>query len=171
MRRGALIHHGNRNGHCVSAAGEVTVVTVVVRGFVLPDRRGSGAGCGIRPPGHPNLTVYVGRNIMILGHKNWHNGYNNRLRVSTLSVCLSDHCSHWDHIDNWDTGSRPQCVPPVGVEPTLRTLLGGRPLPLGYGGGTIILRVQLPNRGVTTTASNNFLLPREPFPEGNAQRN
>ncbi len=25
-------------------------------------------------------------------------------------------------------------VPPVGFEPTLRTLLGGRPLPLGYGG-------------------------------------
>ena len=25
-------------------------------------------------------------------------------------------------------------VPPVGVEPTLGTLLGGRPLPLGYGG-------------------------------------
>ena len=29
-------------------------------------------------------------------------------------------------------------VPPVGVEPTLGTLLGGRPLPLGYGGGFII---------------------------------
>jgi hypothetical protein len=25
-------------------------------------------------------------------------------------------------------------VPPVGVEPTLGTLLGGLPLPLGYGG-------------------------------------
>jgi hypothetical protein len=25
-------------------------------------------------------------------------------------------------------------VPPVGLEPTLGTLLGGRPLPLGYGG-------------------------------------
>jgi hypothetical protein len=29
-------------------------------------------------------------------------------------------------------------VPPVGVEPTLWTLLGGRPLPLGYGGDHII---------------------------------
>ena len=29
-------------------------------------------------------------------------------------------------------------VPPVGVEPTLGALLGGRPLPLGYGGGFII---------------------------------
>ena len=29
-------------------------------------------------------------------------------------------------------------VPPVGVEPTLGTLLGGRPLPLGYGGVFII---------------------------------
>src|ERR1022692_1769373 len=29
-------------------------------------------------------------------------------------------------------------VPPVGVEPTLGTLLGGRPLPLGYGGWVII---------------------------------
>ena len=33
-----------------------------------------------------------------------------------------------------------QLVPPVGVEPTLGTLLGGRPLPLGYGGGPIIPR-------------------------------
>jgi len=40
-------------------------------------------------------------------------------------------------------------VPPVGVEPTLGTLLGGRPLPLGYGGGFIIPPVQLPERGVT----------------------
>src|ERR1700727_1533806 len=31
--------------------------------------------------------------------------------------------------------SRLTCyVPPVGFEPTLGTLLGGRPLPLGYGG-------------------------------------
>jgi len=37
-------------------------------------------------------------------------------------------------------------VPPVGVEPTLGTLLGGRPLPLGYGGETILSRAQLPNR-------------------------
>ena len=29
-------------------------------------------------------------------------------------------------------------VPPVGFEPTLRTLLGGRPLPLGYGGALIV---------------------------------
>src|SRR5215467_4028296 len=29
-------------------------------------------------------------------------------------------------------------VPPVGVEPTLGTLLGGRPLPLGYGGAVMI---------------------------------
>jgi hypothetical protein len=29
-------------------------------------------------------------------------------------------------------------VPPVGFEPTLRTLLGGRPLPLGYGGAPIV---------------------------------
>ena len=44
-------------------------------------------------------------------------------------------------------------VPPVGVEPTLGTLLGGRPLPLGYGGGFIIPPVQLPNRGVAKTIS------------------
>ncbi len=31
-------------------------------------------------------------------------------------------------------------VPPVGVEPTLGTLLGGRPLPLGYGGTEMIPR-------------------------------
>jgi len=34
-------------------------------------------------------------------------------------------------------------VPPVGVEPTLGTLLGGRPLPLGYGGIAMIPRVDL----------------------------
>src|SRR5690348_4859716 len=32
-------------------------------------------------------------------------------------------------------------VPPVGVEPTLGTLLGGRPLPLGYGGWIRIPRL------------------------------
>jgi hypothetical protein len=31
-----------------------------------------------------------------------------------------------------------QLVPPVGVEPTLGTLLGGQPLPLGYGGAVMI---------------------------------
>lgn len=31
-----------------------------------------------------------------------------------------------------------EAVPPVGLEPTLVTLLGGLPLPLGYEGGTII---------------------------------
>ena len=31
-------------------------------------------------------------------------------------------------------------VPPVGVEPTRGTLLGGRPLPLGYGGWVMIPR-------------------------------
>ena len=45
-----------------------------------------------------------------------------------------------------------ESVPPVGVEPTLGTLLGGRPLPLGYGGGFIIPPVELPNRGVATAA-------------------
>src|SRR6516165_233868 len=34
----------------------------------------------------------------------------------------------------------PVGVPPVGVEPTLGTLLGGRPLPLGYGGWVMIPR-------------------------------
>ena len=34
-------------------------------------------------------------------------------------------------------------VPPVGFEPTLRTLLGGRPLPLGYGGALIVTRFWL----------------------------
>ena len=34
-------------------------------------------------------------------------------------------------------------VPPVGVEPTLGTLLGGRPLPLGYGGIAMIPRADL----------------------------
>ena len=29
-------------------------------------------------------------------------------------------------------------VPPVGLEPTLPTLLGGSPLPLGYGGAKIV---------------------------------
>src|ERR1019366_2988980 len=37
-------------------------------------------------------------------------------------------------------------VPPVGVEPTLGTLLGGRPLPLGYGGWVIIP----PPRGINS---------------------
>src|SRR5260370_22932263 len=37
-----------------------------------------------------------------------------------------------------DAGTRG--VPPVGVEPTLGTLLGGRPLPLGYGGWVMIPR-------------------------------
>ena len=34
----------------------------------------------------------------------------------------------------------PGQVPPVGLEPTLRTLLGDRPLPLGYGGALIVPR-------------------------------
>jgi hypothetical protein len=34
-------------------------------------------------------------------------------------------------------------VPPVGLEPTLGTLLGGRPLPLGYGGKAMIPRTHL----------------------------
>src|SRR5213592_4281602 len=38
-------------------------------------------------------------------------------------------------VQGLDTG-----VPPVGVEPTLGTLLGGRPLPLGYGGWAMIPR-------------------------------
>ena len=33
-----------------------------------------------------------------------------------------------------------EAVPPVGLEPTLALLLGGRPLPLGYGGWPIIHR-------------------------------
>jgi hypothetical protein len=81
---------------------------------------------------------------MVYLHKHWLCGYNNRLRF-VLNVDLSDPSFHWDVIDNWDIVSYPESVPPVGVEPTLRTLLGGRPLPLGYGGGTIILRAQLPN--------------------------
>src|SRR5436309_3738746 len=52
--------------------------------------------------------------------------------------------------------SRRQWVPPVGVEPTLWTLLGGRPLPLGYGGRFIIPPVQLPNRGVAKTSAIIF---------------
>jgi hypothetical protein len=62
-------------------------------------------------------------------------------------------------------------VPPVGVEPTLGTLLGGRPLPLGYGGGTIILRTQLPNRGVTKTSSVYFFPPSTAVSGRNAERN
>ena len=50
-------------------------------------------------------------------------------------------------------------VPPVGVEPTLGTLLGGRPLPLGYGGGPNITSAQLPNRGVAKTSSRLFRSP------------
>jgi hypothetical protein len=38
-------------------------------------------------------------------------------------------------------------VPPVGVEPTLGTLLGGRPLPLGYGGWIRIPRPRQIIRG------------------------
>ena len=38
-------------------------------------------------------------------------------------------------------------VPPVGVEPTLGTLLGGRPLPLGYGGFMRIPRTVPINAG------------------------
>src|SRR5207342_2891679 len=38
-------------------------------------------------------------------------------------------------------------VPPVGVEPTLGTLLGGRPLPLGYGGWVMIPRLSPIIRG------------------------
>src|SRR5215813_8765472 len=34
----------------------------------------------------------------------------------------------------WGVVAVTKGVPPVGVEPTLGTLLGGRPLPLGYGG-------------------------------------
>src|SRR5215469_74019 len=43
--------------------------------------------------------------------------------------------------------TRPVTVPPVGVEPTLGTLLGGRPLPLGYGGWVMIPRPPLIIRG------------------------
>jgi hypothetical protein len=41
-------------------------------------------------------------------------------------------------------------VPPVGVEPTLGTLLGGRPLPLGYGGVAMIPRthVTIPDNAI-----------------------
>jgi hypothetical protein len=52
-----------------------------------------------------------------------------------------------------DLGPGPLDVPPVGVEPTLGTLLGGRPLPLGYGGGPMIPPVQLPDLGVTETVT------------------
>jgi len=44
---------------------------------------------------------------------------------------------HWNvqmHMHRGKVDIRPDQVPPVGLEPTLRTLLGGRPLPLGYGG-------------------------------------
>jgi hypothetical protein len=53
----------------------------------------------------------------------------------------------------------PSMSAPVGVEPTLGTLLGGRPLPLGYGGGFIIPPVQLPNRRVAKTSGNLSLTP------------
>jgi hypothetical protein len=43
-------------------------------------------------------------------------------------------------------------VPPVGLEPTLGTLLGGRPLPLGYGGWVII-----PRRAGTTLGEPNWV--------------
>ena len=43
-------------------------------------------------------------------------------------------------------------VPPVGLEPTLGTLLGGRPLPLGYGGAFIIPPAYLTNYKVTKNA-------------------
>ena len=48
-------------------------------------------------------------------------------------------------IDRLDLGHL--SVPPVGVEPTLWTLLGGRPLPLGYEGVPIIPLTQLSSRG------------------------
>src|SRR5262249_47498647 len=40
----------------------------------------------------------------------------------------------------WGVVAVTKGVPPVGVEPTLGTLLGGRPLPLGYGGWVMIPR-------------------------------
>src|SRR6266581_4618088 len=42
--------------------------------------------------------------------------------------------------DAWGSLQVVRGVPPVGVEPTLGTLLGGRPLPLGYGGWVMIPR-------------------------------
>ena len=134
---------------------------VVRRTFVRPDWRcrgeppdviWSGADRALHPalPPGPEAAVYMSRNVMV-------NGISIGITGITIvcgfpDVDLSDHCFFWDYIDNRDIEPYGQCVPPVGVEPTLRTLLGGRPLPLGYGGGTIILRAQLPNRVVTTTS-------------------
>jgi hypothetical protein len=49
-----------------------------------------------------------------------------------------------------------ELVPPVGVEPTLGTLLGGRPLPLGYGGGFIIASAYFANQKVTKNTLRQF---------------
>src|SRR5215475_7996198 len=68
-------------------------------------------------------------------------------------------------------------VPPVGVEPTLGTLLGGRPLPLGYGGWVMIPR---PVRTILARANRErkirpgshiqFMLPDPPPRSANAKR-
>jgi hypothetical protein len=108
------------------------------------------ANCASVPPRHPTscpdirAAIYPNRNVGFNGISIGIVGITNVCGFA-LNVDLSDHCFCWDYIDNRDIELYRQCVPPVGVEPTLRTLLGGRPLPLGYGGGTIILRAQLPN--------------------------
>ena len=52
-------------------------------------------------------------------------------------------------------------VPPVGLEPTLRTLLGGRPLPLGYGGVLIITQLRyLSSNQIFRTPERQFALAR-----------
>jgi hypothetical protein len=55
--------------------------------------------------------------------------------VASRGDCLrsSRHRRGWRSLRGYRMG-----VPPVGVEPTLGTLLGGRPLPLGYGGAVMI---------------------------------
>ena len=64
MRRGASIHHGNPTSHCALLLVRslwslwFSAVRTHLTGAVA-------AGCAIRPPGHPHLTVYTGRNIMI----------------------------------------------------------------------------------------------------------
>jgi hypothetical protein len=60
-----------------------------------------------------------------------------RVRQANDAYAVASRLSRPDQGSSGTTCSR---VPPVGVEPTLGTLLGGRPLPLGYGGWVIIPR-------------------------------
>jgi hypothetical protein len=60
-----------------------------------------------------------------------------------MSQGLNEWSAQVDRHQGHNRTSASTPVPPVGVEPTLGTLLGGRPLPLGYGGIAMIPRNRL----------------------------